>query len=187
MSHNPDIYLLYEYMEKIPFTVRIKVRLDEKIDADVLTDAAREAIGRFPYFAVQVGVDEGQNYTLKHNVRPIAVLPEKDERLVLGSEEVNGHLFAITYRGDSIWFNYSHAPCGAPGGLFWIKTTLYQYMTKKYGKRTVVDDLSFTAEKGEILGLLGPNGAGKSTTMNMLTGYLAPDKGSIELDDKAIR
>lgn len=59
-----------------------------------------------------------------------------------------------------------------------------EHLTKKYGKRTVVDDLSFTAEKGEILGLLGPNGAGKSTTMNMLTGYLAPDKGSIELDDK---
>lgn len=59
-----------------------------------------------------------------------------------------------------------------------------EHLTKKYGKRTVVDDLSFTADKGEILGLLGPNGAGKSTTMNMLTGYLAPDKGSIELDDK---
>ena len=153
MSHNPDIYLLYEYMEKIPFTVRIKVRLDEKIDADVLTDAAREAIGRFPYFAVQVGVDEGQNYTLKHNVRPIAVLPEKDERLVLGSEEVNGHLFAITYRGDSIWFNYSHAPCGAPGGLFWIKTTLYQYMTKKYGKLAPPADLKAvgsTVTDGEL-------------------------------------
>ncbi len=59
-----------------------------------------------------------------------------------------------------------------------------EHLTKKYGKRTVVDDLSFTAEKGEILGLLGPNGAGKSTTMNMLTGYLAPDNGSIDLDDK---
>ena len=59
-----------------------------------------------------------------------------------------------------------------------------EHLTKKYGKRTVVDDLSFTAEKGEILGLLGPNGAGKSTNMNMLTGYLAPDNGSIDLDDK---
>ena len=88
MSHNPDIYLLYEYMEKLPFTVRIKVQLDEKIDAAVLTEAAREAFGRYPYFSVQVGLDEGQNYTLNHNVRPIAVLPEKDERLVLGSGEV---------------------------------------------------------------------------------------------------
>ena len=59
-----------------------------------------------------------------------------------------------------------------------------EHLTKKYGKRTVVNDLSFTADKGEILGLLGPNGAGKSTTMNMLTGYLAPDRGTIVLDDK---
>ncbi|RRF95955.1 MAG: ABC transporter ATP-binding protein [Lachnospiraceae bacterium] len=59
-----------------------------------------------------------------------------------------------------------------------------EHLTKKYGKHTVVNDLSFTADKGEIVGLLGPNGAGKSTTMNMLTGYLAPDEGSIELDGK---
>lgn len=57
-------------------------------------------------------------------------------------------------------------------------------LTKKYGKRTVVDSLDFKADKGEILGLLGPNGAGKSTTMNMLTGYLAPTSGSIMLDDR---
>ena len=59
-----------------------------------------------------------------------------------------------------------------------------EHLTKKYGRRTVVDDLSFTADNGEILGLLGPNGAGKSTTMNMLTGYIAPDSGSIILDDR---
>lgn len=57
-------------------------------------------------------------------------------------------------------------------------------LTKKYGKRTVVDSLDFTGHKGEILGLLGPNGAGKTTTMNMLTGYIAPTSGSIMLDDK---
>lgn len=58
-----------------------------------------------------------------------------------------------------------------------------EHLRKKYGKRTVVNDLSFEADKGEILGLLGPNGAGKTTTMNMLTGYIAPDEGSIRLDD----
>ncbi len=59
-----------------------------------------------------------------------------------------------------------------------------EHLTKKYGRRTVVNDLSFTADKGEILGLLGPNGAGKSTTMNMLTGYIASDSGSIIFDDR---
>lgn len=140
-------------MEKIPLTVRIKVQLDEKIDADKLTQAANEAIGRYPYFSVQVGLDEGQNYTLQHNAKPIAVLPEKDESLVLGSDEVNGHLFAVTYRDDCIWFNYSHAPCGAPGGLFWVKTTLYQYMTKKYGQLTPPADIKLVGSpvtEGEL-------------------------------------
>lgn len=58
-----------------------------------------------------------------------------------------------------------------------------EHLTKKYGRSIAVNDLSFTADKGEIVGLLGPNGAGKSTTMNMLTGYIAPDSGKITLDD----
>ena len=133
MSKNPDSYLLYEYMNKVPFTVRMKFLLDAPVDSAMLTDAAQEAIGRLPYFSVKVRLDAGQNYTLEHNDRPIAVLPEKDERLTLGSGAVNGHLFAISYRDNCVWFNYSHALCGAMGGLFWAKATLYQYMVKKYG------------------------------------------------------
>ena len=141
MSHNPDIYLLYEYMEKVPFTVRMKVCLDALVDAALLTEAVQEAIGRFPYFSVKVGLDAGQNYTLEPNDRPIAVLPEKDASLTLGSDEVNGHLVVITYRDDCVWFNYSHTFCGAMGGLFWVKATLYQYMTKKYGPLEAPKDI----------------------------------------------
>ena len=141
MSHNPDIYLLYEYMEKVPFTVRMKVCLDAPVDAALLTAAAQEAIGRLPYFSVKVALDAGQNYTLEHNDKPVAVQPEKDERLTLGSDAVNGHLVAITYRDECVWFNYSHTFCGAMGGLFWVKATLYQYMTKKYGPLEAPKDL----------------------------------------------
>ena len=133
MKRNPDTYLLYEYMEKLPFTVRMKVCLDEQVDRKLLKKAAQEAISRFPYFSVKIGLDEGQNYILEHNDKPIAVIPEKDQRMALGSDYVNEHLFAITYRDNCIWFNFSHAICGATGGLFWVKTTLYQYMIKKYG------------------------------------------------------
>ena len=48
-----------------------------------------------------------------------------------------------------------------------------EHLVKRYGNRNVVDDLSFTVEKGQIVGFLGPNGAGKSTTMNMITGYIS--------------
>ncbi|MDH4107175.1 MAG: ATP-binding cassette domain-containing protein [Gammaproteobacteria bacterium] len=51
-------------------------------------------------------------------------------------------------------------------------------LTKRYGRHTVVDGLSFSCGAGEVLGFLGPNGAGKSTTMKMLTGFVAPTAGS---------
>ena len=56
------------------------------------------------------------------------------------------------------------------------------HLTKRYGKHTAVDDISFTVEDGCIYGLLGPNGAGKSTTMNILTGYLSASDGTVKID-----
>ena len=55
-------------------------------------------------------------------------------------------------------------------------------LTKRYGKKTVLDHISFRVEKGEILGFLGPNGAGKTTTMNILTGYLSSSEGTVTVD-----
>ena len=52
-----------------------------------------------------------------------------------------------------------------------------QHLTKRYGPITAVDDVSFKAERGEILGFLGPNGAGKTTTMRVLTGYMPATDG----------
>ncbi len=52
-----------------------------------------------------------------------------------------------------------------------------QHLTKRYGRVTAVDDVSFRVERGEILGFLGPNGAGKTTTMRVLTGYMPATEG----------
>ncbi len=65
-------------------------------------------------------------------------------------------------------------------------------ITKRYGRFTAVDDVSFRVERGEILGFLGPNGAGKTTTMRLVTGILLPDEGAVEVlggrsDSVAIR
>ena len=54
-------------------------------------------------------------------------------------------------------------------------------ITKRFGALTAVDDISFNVGRGEVLGFLGPNGAGKSTTMKMVTGFLAPDRGTIRV------
>ena len=59
-------------------------------------------------------------------------------------------------------------------------------LSKKYGRRLVVNDVSLTVEQGEIVGLLGPNGAGKTTTFYMITGMIRPDSGQVLLGDKKI-
>jgi ABC-2 type transport system ATP-binding protein len=56
-------------------------------------------------------------------------------------------------------------------------------LTKNYGAQKAVDDISFTVNKGEIVGFLGPNGAGKSTTMKIITGYLTASAGSTTVCD----
>jgi ABC-2 type transport system ATP-binding protein len=55
-------------------------------------------------------------------------------------------------------------------------------LSKKYEAQLAVDDLSFTIEKGSVVGFLGPNGAGKSTTLKMIAGFLAPDAGEVILN-----
>ncbi len=59
-------------------------------------------------------------------------------------------------------------------------------LVKKYGKRTVVDGVSFNVRQGEIVGLLGPNGAGKTTSFYMTTGLVVPNSGRIFLDEHDI-
>src|SRR5512136_2198433 len=54
-------------------------------------------------------------------------------------------------------------------------------LTKDYGPRRAIEELTFDAEKGEILGFLGPNGAGKTTTMRILTGYMPPTYGKAQV------
>ncbi|AGC67934.1 ABC transporter-like protein [Thermoclostridium stercorarium subsp. stercorarium DSM 8532] len=57
-----------------------------------------------------------------------------------------------------------------------------QNLTKRYGEITAIEDVTFSVNKGEILGFLGPNGAGKSTTMNIITGYIPSTSGTVTVD-----
>lgn len=59
-------------------------------------------------------------------------------------------------------------------------------LSKEYGKRTVVDNVTVSVKQGEIVGLLGPNGAGKTTTFYMITGMIKPNSGEIFLDNEDI-
>lgn len=59
-------------------------------------------------------------------------------------------------------------------------------LVKRYGKRNVVDGVSFDIRQGEIVGLLGPNGAGKTTSFYMSVGLVQPDKGQVFIDEKEV-
>jgi len=59
-------------------------------------------------------------------------------------------------------------------------------LTKKFGKFTAVDNISFSVNRGEIFGFLGPNGAGKTTTIKMIAGLLQPDKGQISINNRSL-
>lgn len=67
-----------------------------------------------------------------------------------------------------------------------MDTLRTEHLYKKYGKRTVVNDVSIELKQGEIVGLLGPNGAGKTTTFYMTTGLIVANSGKIFLNDKDI-
>ena len=59
-------------------------------------------------------------------------------------------------------------------------------LVKRYGKRTVVNDVNINVRQGEIVGLLGPNGAGKTTSFYMTTGLIVPNAGHIFIDEQEI-
>ena len=59
-------------------------------------------------------------------------------------------------------------------------------LTLSFGKRKILDNVSFAVNEGQILGLLGPNGVGKSTIFNIITGLIKPDYGSIIIDSKIV-
>jgi lipopolysaccharide export system ATP-binding protein len=59
-------------------------------------------------------------------------------------------------------------------------------LVKRFGRRTVVNRVDIGLARGEVVGLLGPNGAGKTTTFHMILGLLAPDEGSVYLDDRDV-
>jgi len=66
-------------------------------------------------------------------------------------------------------------------------SVIVKNLAKHYGQQKAVNQISFQAQAGRILGFLGPNGAGKSTTMKMLTGYLKPTSGEAEIAGKNIQ
>ncbi|MCR5626859.1 MAG: hypothetical protein K6F99_06040 [Lachnospiraceae bacterium] len=135
-----DSYTLYEMKKQNVYSVKIKVILKDQVNGAVLKTAAEKAFVRFPYYCRTVSVDHNGAYILEHSEKLISVT-EGDRSVKLGTEETNGLLFAVTYEGKCIYFNFAHNFCGGCGSMRWIKATLWQYLT----------DLGHDIDKGDIL------------------------------------
>lgn len=123
-----DSYTLYEIKKRNVYSCRIKVILNAPVRGDVLRDAAEKAFRRFPYYARKAVINSKGAYELVPCEKPITVTP--DAHVVrLGTADTNDLLFAITYEGSSIFFNFSHNFCGGCGAMRWIKATVWQYLT----------------------------------------------------------
>ena len=128
MKYDFDSYLLYEVSKSSMYTAKLKAKLNVPVHAEVLREAAQKAFRRFPYYSRKVLVDEHGAYILEPCEKPICVFEDKDQ-VLLGTEQTNELLFAITYSDDTVIFNFCHNFCGGCGALFWIKATLWQYLT----------------------------------------------------------
>ena len=135
-----DTYTLYEIKKRNVYSVRINVILGDPVQGDILKTAAEKAFRRFPYYARKVVVNSRDAYELEPCEKPITVTPD-DHIVRLGSAETNDLLFAITYEGKNIYFNFSHNFCGGCGAMRWIKATLWQYLT----------DLGYTIDSRGIM------------------------------------
>ena len=134
MKYDFDSYFYYEYSKNVPFTIRIRVTLTQQVDGKALESSANKAFTRFPYFSRKIRLDKAGGYVLEPNEKPISVIPEAEKTPALGSAEVNEHLFFISYGDRDIYFNFSHSICDGTGAMFWIKATLWQYLTDTTGE-----------------------------------------------------
>ena len=128
MKYNFDSYLLYEMTPESVYTCRLRVDLALPVQGPELQEAAEKAFRRFPYFAQTIHLNEQNAYVFEPTDAPIVVKGDFAP-LLLGSEETNGLLFAITYSGNRIYFNFAHNFCGGSGAIEWVKATLWQYLT----------------------------------------------------------
>ena len=115
----------------VDYTVRLTVRLTDPIDAEILQTALSKTQRRFPYLCVRMKKGEGAFYYVD-NPLPVVIL-HSDERVNLGTDELNGHLWAVSYNEDRLHLDCYHGITDGTGMYRVLATLLYYYCAERYG------------------------------------------------------
>ncbi len=129
MKYDYDSYFFYETTPRTKLNIKLKVTLKEPVNENVLESSAVKAFHRFPYFRRTLRIDETGGHVLEPSEEEIVVMEEGREKIILGSKQTNHLFFCITWKDRSVYFQAAHSFCGGCGVMFWIKATLWQYLT----------------------------------------------------------
>ena len=128
---------------------------------------------------------KGKNFCFKvvnkrNKLFPLWLLTTESDRFVVGKTKIHYFCLVINCNKGDMANDFDEKNFD---GQMVLRT---ENLVKRYGKRTVVNNVSFNVKQGEIVGLLGPNGAGKTTSFYMTTGLVVPNDGHIFLNDEEI-
>ena len=115
----------------IRYTVRLVLRLADRIDEKILSAAAAKTQQRYPYLSLRLRRGK-KDFYFEENAAPIAVI-NTDKRISLNSEETNYHVWAVCYKDDMLFFEIYHGVADGTGVNFVLSTLLYYYCAKRYG------------------------------------------------------
>ena len=115
----------------LDYTVRLKLRLRDKIDCEILKEAVDKTRQRYPYLCVQMKKDN-ENFFYVDNPAPVAVL-HTDSSIRLNTEETNYHVWCVCYHEDWLCLDFYHGITDGTGMYMVLATLLYYYCEKRYG------------------------------------------------------
>ena len=123
--------LLYGANENFFSAFRLAIRMKETVDYDLLSLAVKRVMARYPYFCV-FPEREGESLVLRYNKRPLPVFPD-DRTVILGSDDIGGHLISFGCRDKTIFIDASHYLADGMGIDPLMKSLLYLYVSERYG------------------------------------------------------
>ncbi len=121
-------------------TMRIRIRLKQPVDGEILEAAINKTMKRYPYLAKKIGVRDGA-FVLEENDLPVKVIKNSEAKPAFGSKELNYHLLCADYEGNDLYITLLHNLGGGRGLYRFCFSVLYQYIYELTGEYPAGDDV----------------------------------------------